>query len=268
MTESDPRGGWWWEDGSRVEESVWLREVVGIYSKIVAKAVTSRIFGICCGVNLTAPGAVQHILDGLQGYGLKSTAWGSIVLPSAAVVSAEDYASIFPEMFVKFYYNSLPLKTSLLGVWSKSKEVREHTNLLVIENPGNERTRTISKYTYAPLSSRPWGLDLPVARSFCMCSPRDGDVYWKRISHQTPKAGKQSKRPAFGEHFVIMQTSCKHARLYIAVFHEGFETLDIGGTTIVRQEFDLSLGAFPLDMRSRVCKRVIKCHIISLNVIH
>ncbi|KAG9103509.1 hypothetical protein FRC06_010291 [Ceratobasidium sp. 370] len=73
-----------------------------------------------------------------------------------------------------------------------------------------------------------------------------------------PKAGKQSKPPAFGEHFMIMQTSCNHARLYIAVFHEGFETLDIGSTSIVRQEFDQSLGAFPLDMSSRVCKPVVK----------
>ncbi|KAG8721235.1 hypothetical protein FRC08_014787 [Ceratobasidium sp. 394] len=253
MTESDPRGGWWWEDGSRIEESVWLQEVVGVYSKIVAKSVTSRIFGLCCGVNLTSPGAVQHILDGLQG-----TAWGSIVLPSAAVVNAEDYAFIFPEIFVKFYYNGLPLKTSLLGVWSKSKDVREHTNLLVIENPGNEQTRTISKYTYAPLSTRPWGLHLPVARSYCMCSPHDDDVRWHRISHRIPKASKRSKRPAFGEHFVVLQASCKHTRLYIAVFQEGFETLDIGGTTIVRQDFDPSLGAFPLDMSSHVCKRLLK----------
>ncbi|KAG9096709.1 hypothetical protein FS749_007904 [Ceratobasidium sp. UAMH 11750] len=253
MTESDPRGGWWWEDGSRIEESMWLQGVTGVYSKVAAKATTSRMFGLCCGLNLTAPQAMKHILDGLQG-----TPWLSIVLPSAPAIHAEDYCSIFPEIFVKLYYNGLPLKTSLLDVWSKSKQVRERTNLVVIENPGNDQTRTILKYTYAPVYSRPWGLYLPVARSFCMCSPRDADVDWKRITHRTPKAHKQSKTPPFGEHFAIVQSSCKHARLFFAVFHSGFDTLDIGGTTIVRQQFDLSLGSFPLDMSSRVCMRVIK----------
>ncbi|KAG9098821.1 hypothetical protein FS749_002882 [Ceratobasidium sp. UAMH 11750] len=243
-TESDPRGGWWFLDGGQAGEKEWLQKTVVVYESIASKALSARIFGVSCGVNLTAPGTVDEILAGLEG-----TSWTSMVLPAAASVQCEDYCWIFPEVFLQLYYNSRPLKTSLLGVWSKGKQVREHTNLIVVEQPGNKEKRTIHKYCYAPENSRPLGLKLPLARAYCLCMPNDSDIKWERLGRHRSLMGTRPLR--FDEVFAVMRSSCKHTLLYIAVFNHGFDVISIGGTTIVRQAYDSDLGCFPLDMHGR-----------------
>lgn len=172
-----------------------------------------------------------------------------MVLPAGASTQPEDFGWIFPEVFLQLYYNSRPLKTSLLGVWSKAKQARVHTDLVVIERPGDANKRTIHKYCYAPENKRPLGLQLPLARAYCVCVPNDSDVKWGRLDRHRSLVGAQSLK--FDEYFTMMASSCGHTLLYIAVFNQGFDVLSVGGTTVLRQAYDFELGHFPLDMNSR-----------------
>lgn len=67
MTESDPSGGWWWNDEGQDSESVWLRGMLGTYQDLANKAISARIFGLCCGINLACPGVVGEITNALKG---------------------------------------------------------------------------------------------------------------------------------------------------------------------------------------------------------
>ncbi|KAG8732398.1 hypothetical protein FRC10_000947, partial [Ceratobasidium sp. 414] len=258
LTESNPGGGWWFQGTSgqplhngeghapgQAAEGHWLQAVLQPYNNISARAVSARIFGLCCGINLSSPGVVQDIAGGLN-----ETKWASIVLPTAPSVIPEEYASMFPEMFMQLYYNTAPLKSALVKTWSRSTRSREHTDLLVIEYPGDPAKRTIQKFCYAPASSRPWGVDTPLARSFCNCVENDSEVRWVR------RRGFRGTK--FGEYFGTLHSSCKHTVLYVAVFAKDFRQVQISGTAIVVQPYSEQLKCFPLDSHERFRFEVAK----------
>ncbi|KAG9082862.1 hypothetical protein FS749_006510, partial [Ceratobasidium sp. UAMH 11750] len=258
LTESSPGGGWWFQgpenqgsasnelpQGAQASEAVWLRTMLNGYDDIVERAVSARIFGLCCGVNLTAPGVVLDIATCLE-----STKWESIVLPTGSSITPEEYACMFPELFTQLYYKSAPLKSALLTTWSRSHRAREHTGLLLIDKTGDPRTCTVQKYSYAPTSSRPWGVDTPFPESFCNCSNDNQAIKWVRP--------KRSPKPAFGEYFATLHSSCKHSVLYLAVFAKDFRLVKIGGTTVVVQSYCEELRGFPLDSHERFRFQVAK----------
>lgn len=162
-----------------------------------------------------------------------------MVLPTASAIQPEEYASIFPELFVQLYYNSAPLKSSLLRVWAKSKRARFHTDLLVMDQVPGKGEISIQKWTYAPEASRPWGIDLPDPASFCSCTGNNWRSRWKRIGNP-PK-------PRFGECFYRYRSGCKHSDVAVAIFVEGLKAIPVDGTQIVIQGYDHGQKTFPLD---------------------
>ncbi|KAG9077797.1 hypothetical protein FRC06_008711, partial [Ceratobasidium sp. 370] len=67
LTESNVAGGWWWDDDAQCSESEWITGILNKYSGIADKALSARVFGLCCGINLSVPGTVQSIADSLTG---------------------------------------------------------------------------------------------------------------------------------------------------------------------------------------------------------
>ncbi|KAG9101960.1 hypothetical protein FS749_001009 [Ceratobasidium sp. UAMH 11750] len=261
LTESSPNGGWWFEDASMAHPSVrdqpaephqdsegrWLSLILKPYTDIAKRAVSARVFGLCCGINLTAPGVVQDIAGCLD-----DSKWDSIILPTASSVTPEEYACFFPELFMQLYYNTSPLKTALLNTWSKSNRARTHSDLLVIEHPSDPTKRTVHKYSYAPSASRPWGIDTPLACSFCNCQEDDSQLTWVRSRE------RRSRAKVFGEYFTTLHSSCKHTVLYLAVFAKDFKLIRISGTKVAVQVYSEELRCFPLDNHERFLFKVAK----------
>ncbi|KAG8718791.1 hypothetical protein FRC08_004352 [Ceratobasidium sp. 394] len=238
LTESDVAGGWWWDNNASCDESEWIAGILQMYSGIAEKALSARVFGLCCGVNLGVPGVVKNIVDSLTG-----SHWDSMVLPGASSVMPEEFGCMLPEVFLQLYYNSRTPRSSIVGVWSKSKRCRFHSDLVIIDHAKDPAARSVQKYTFAPRYSRPWGVSLPVARSFCKCGQSNSEITWKRRS--------KSDKTKFGESFAVMVSSCKHFILYLAVFVGDLETIDMSGTVIVAQRYDDDRGYFPLDSYDR-----------------
>jgi hypothetical protein len=65
LTESNPGGGWWWNSSQQTSEYNWLG-MIDSYSKIATSALTARIFGICCGINLRSEESVDFLLRGMN----------------------------------------------------------------------------------------------------------------------------------------------------------------------------------------------------------
>lgn len=170
----------------------------------------------------------------------RSSAWDSIVLPTASSLMPEEYTTMFPEFFLHLYYNSLPFQKSLRLVWAKSKRARFHTDLLVINRSRGSREISIEKILYAPKASRPWGIHLPTTGSLCGCK---SDVRWK-LRWTKPKQ-------EYGELFFLYRSSCAHTEIAVAVFVDGLKSIQVDGTLIVVQHYDTHLGGFPLDRHDR-----------------
>ncbi|KAG8737090.1 hypothetical protein FRC10_008582 [Ceratobasidium sp. 414] len=66
MTESNPGGGWWHGD-YQGDEAEWLVENLKLYDNIARKALSARIFGVTCGLNLAATGVISRIASTLGG---------------------------------------------------------------------------------------------------------------------------------------------------------------------------------------------------------
>ena len=73
LTESNPTGGWWFESslqegepGLQTTESEWLDQTLHWYNEIAEKAISARVFGICCGINLAASHVVDDIICGFD----------------------------------------------------------------------------------------------------------------------------------------------------------------------------------------------------------
>ena len=163
-----------------------------------------------------------------------------MVLPAASSVSPEEYGSILPELFTQLYYNGLPLRSSLLRVWARSKRARVHTDLFVIDRIAPAARPLVQKYMYAPESSRPWGIDLPVSYSFCACS-KENNSRWKKI-FWAPKL-------KFGEQLVCYRSECGHVDLRIAIFTKDVTKClrQASGTFVLLQDYSRDLCCFPFD---------------------
>jgi hypothetical protein len=165
---------------------------------------------------------------------------------------------MLPELFVQVYYYSLPLRSSLLRVWATSKRARKHTDVLLFERSKEDGNVSLQKFCNAAEGSRPWGVDLPVARSFCNCVDSDDKCRWKRTHTEKPQK--------FKEHFACFRSTCHHTDLQLAVFAEGFTVREINGTHIVVQDFDWSMGRFPLDDRRAYSMKVFSVSLVNCSL--
>ncbi|EUC54397.1 hypothetical protein RSOL_045870, partial [Rhizoctonia solani AG-3 Rhs1AP] len=232
MTESNPGGGWWIDNEAQTDEAAWLSGLVGLYTDIAKKAVTARIFGLCCGLNLTEKQTIPAILSSLA-----NSHWDSVMLPTSSSLLPEELAVIFPELFGQIYYNGAPLKTALVRVWATSQRARAHTDILLIEDLRSQPS--IKKYRYGSLSSRPYGVDLPAPWSFCHCANTGDSPKWKRKAW--------SSKLLHNEFLMRYRTSCGHAHLDLAIFVGTAHIRKAAGVQVVVEDFDHLTGMFPLD---------------------
>lgn len=47
-------------------EAVWLKSILANYKPVAEKALSARIFGLCCGINLACPNVIGDILEGIK----------------------------------------------------------------------------------------------------------------------------------------------------------------------------------------------------------
>jgi hypothetical protein len=69
LTESHPGGGWWLASHTdptktyQVSEEDFLGECLSELRPLAERAVSARVFGICCGLNLPGNGVIKTIHD-------------------------------------------------------------------------------------------------------------------------------------------------------------------------------------------------------------
>lgn len=92
-------------------------------------------------------------------------------------------------------------------------------------------------YVAAPVTTRPYGVDIPVVDCICRCVQSHKTKRWllKYESHHKPPA-KLSK-PA-KEVFLFYVTSCCKFEMSLAIFKGGIEVLEKHGSRVVRIEVD------------------------------
>ncbi|KDN36754.1 hypothetical protein RSAG8_10618, partial [Rhizoctonia solani AG-8 WAC10335] len=178
LTEGDPQGGWWHTSAygnmkdSQVSEQDFLSTCLHNLRKMACKAETARVFGVACGFNLRVNGSMQAILEYL-----KPTAFRSLVLPSTCSLLMCDYLPLLSELFINIYYFGAALEPSLLQIWAKSKQIRVHTGLVIVDRPDLSSEMSAKMILYAPVASRPLGVTLPLVYAVCGCS--DGGGVWE-----------------------------------------------------------------------------------------
>ncbi|KDN34380.1 hypothetical protein RSAG8_12528, partial [Rhizoctonia solani AG-8 WAC10335] len=202
------------------------------YTDIAEKAVSARIFGLCCGLNLAEEKTIPAILSPLV-----NSHWDSVMLPTASSLLPEEISTIFPELFGHIYYNGVPLTTAVVRVWAASQRARVHTDILLIE--GLRGQPTVKKYRYGSLASRPYGVDLPAPWSFCKCAQDGNTPKWKR------KDGKIAR--LHDEFLVRYKTTCNHAHIDLAIFTGNAYIREAAGAQVVIEDFDHQSRTFPLD---------------------
>ncbi|KAG9102124.1 hypothetical protein FS749_015707 [Ceratobasidium sp. UAMH 11750] len=241
LTESHPGGGWWHTSqygrlaASQVSEAQFLRNCLHEIRKLARDAQTARIFGVACGVNLPGKGVLNAIHNHLV-----SRRYLSIVLPTSYSLLLCEYLYIFPELFLNLYYFGSELRASLLRVWGKSREVRLHTGLLVMERPNPNSVFSVSKVMHSPLSHRPLGVDLPVASSVCGC-PED-------LARWNFKTEKQNVR----ETVFLYRSSCCQVELQVAVFADKRRSFLEHGTTFTEEVWNPVTRTFDFQERAMV----------------
>ncbi|CUA75195.1 hypothetical protein RSOLAG22IIIB_05760 [Rhizoctonia solani] len=246
MTESDPRGGWWVTSDDdragayRVDEKTFIYFHTDNLLRLATDALTARIFPVSCGLNLFNEDVVGIIFHMLY-----AAPWESIVLPTSPSLVVNNYAAIFPELFVHLYYFGLPLRSSLLRTWAKSEEARQHTGLLLMERPtGRNQPFAVSKFEHAP-TSRPFGIDLPMVPAVCGC--------WDRYPHHWSLRHTSN---AFGEQFSFYTSSCCGLELHIAIYTDRRIVFNAHGTTIMEEKWDPGAERFSFDPMTMVCMKI------------
>ncbi|KAF8597010.1 hypothetical protein BDV93DRAFT_513685 [Ceratobasidium sp. AG-I] len=237
FTEGTPGGGWWYsadkdpEGPFQATENSFLKYCLKPLKRLATDAVTSRVFGVACGMNLAASPVAASIHKGLD-----SRPWHSILLPTTGVLMASAYVNTLPELFLELYYFSSPLRSAALRVWAKSRETRAHTGLLLMERSDwKTESLYVSRFEHAPPESRPIGVRLPMVDSLCGCWDSEGT--WSRRY--------QSKN--HGEHFFYYGSTCCSVELHIAIYEGRRQILNAHGTTIVEETWDSEQKKFTFD---------------------
>jgi hypothetical protein len=151
---------------------------------------------------------------------------------------------MLPEVLVDLYYYGSPLKSTLLRIWAKSKRVRIHTGLLVMERSQQRDRLVITKYEYCSDNSRPCGVDLPMTESLCGCWGKGGS--WKHIYSKIK----------FGERFLYLRSTCCQTELHLAIFLGPRRVVQIHGAHVAIEDWDYDQGRFTFDPARMVVMRV------------
>jgi hypothetical protein len=154
-----------------------------------------------------------------------------------------DYITIFPDLFVQLYYYGTMFQSALLRAWAKSRQVRVHTGLLMMERSKHQMELEVRKFLFAPEKTSPLGVAFPLAQSVCGCWNVPGEWQWV---HQHTR---------FGELFVYMRSTCCQVELQVAVFLGSRQTIRAHGTTIAVERWDKVRERFPFTQSEMVVMR-------------
>ncbi|KAG9095658.1 hypothetical protein FRC06_009564 [Ceratobasidium sp. 370] len=243
LTESNPGGGWWFDNNAQNDEGDVLRALLKPYDTIAEKALSARLFPIACGLNLAGAGVIGRIREAFQ-----ELKWVSLVMPAAASLVVSEYACILPQLFTHIHYLGTPLSTALVRVWMASKMAAVHTDIVLFEKDG-ERC-SVTKLAYGSASSRPWGLVLPHPGSLCVCARANAPVKWIRQGRSDKVSFNDSEgKRSLEEHWLRYRSSCNHVFLHVAICLAGTTATTGAGAQVIKQPFDDTVGRFPLDSR-------------------
>ncbi|QRW09579.1 hypothetical protein RhiLY_08578 [Ceratobasidium sp. AG-Ba] len=227
VTESNPGGGWWHtsEHGSQkksqVDEDAFLDQCRYQVRHLSARALTSRIFGAACGMNLQGPRAIHLIQSSLL-----QTSYLSVLLPTATNLLLSDYSHILPEILMNLYYLGSDLRSACQRVWGRSREARYHTGLLFIDRSHTQERFLITKVMHAPPKHRPYGLFLPDCWTICGCSSKKAKWVYK------------TEKPHGKEFIYLYLSSCGHVDLRVAVFPSRRRIVQRSGESFVEEDWD------------------------------
>ncbi|KAG8720298.1 hypothetical protein FRC09_009791 [Ceratobasidium sp. 395] len=244
MTEGDPRGGWWHtslhrnQPDSRVNEDKFLESCLRNLHGFGRKAVTARLFGIACGLNLGVPVAMQRIKEYLT-----TTPFISMVLPTSCALLVHEWARILPELFVNLYYFGVGLENSVLRIWGKSTGVRKHTGILLMERPGRGYSFNVKKYMHSPTSSRPYGVELPDVTTICGCR---SDAKWRY------KTEIQNRL----EVVFVFRSTCCGVELQVAIHPTHRRRIKMYDTTMTEEFWHYATESFLFTERENVAMRI------------
>lgn len=151
---------------------------------------------------------------------------------------------MLPETMVNLYYYGAPLRSTLLRIWAKSKRVRIHTGLLVMERFEQADCLALTKYDYSSDNSCPWGVDLPMTASLCGCWGKQGS--WKHVHSKIE----------FGERFLFLRSTCCRMELHIAIFLGSRRIVQVHGAHVAVEDWDPDRCSFTFDPSRMVVMRV------------
>lgn len=270
FTEGNDGGGWWWstaadpDQAQQTSESQFLAQMLSPLNVLIRPAVSARVFGVSCGINLRESDSVKDIFQYMNRsvfsptFGdidcseLYSHLWNSMVLATAVSLLPSDYICILPELFVELYYFGSPFRSSILRVWAKSPVARTHTGLLVMERSDRvQETLHVTRFEHAPPNSRPLGVDLPEVTSLCDC--------WKRQDKDDahdPRWNRHHQSMGHGEIFLFFRSTCCNVELHVAIFPGFRRQVQAHGVLIAEEVWDEKLQRFTFDFSDMVKMQV------------
>ncbi|CAE6540613.1 unnamed protein product [Rhizoctonia solani] len=234
VTESNPGGGWWYRSGTdkdakiQVSEKALLDQCLYELRHLAQSAVTARVYGVACGMNLPGEGVIKAIHDYL--YPLP---YLSFLLPSAYILTAPDYTNMLPELFVHLYYFGAGFRSSVLRTWAVNREARAHTGLVIMDRANSDAAFCVSTVIHSPVYRRPLGVDLPNVTTICGC--QDDKARWKL----------KKRMKGYGDEVVfLLNATCCRTQLQVAIKPGRRRELIMHGTTITEELWDYESMSF------------------------
>ncbi|EUC54677.1 hypothetical protein RSOL_065070, partial [Rhizoctonia solani AG-3 Rhs1AP] len=246
LTESHPGGGWWYtserDRGGKfqVPEQALLDQCLDDLRPLAESAITARVYGVTCGVNLPGEGVIKAIHDYLY-----PRPYLSILLPSAYMLTVPDYTNMLPELFVHLYYFGGSFRASLLRTWAVNREARAHTGMVVMDRINRTAAFRVSKFIHSPINRRPLGVDLPEPTTVCGCD--DGSARWKFVK-KVDGCGD--------EKFFLFYATCCQTQLQTVIKPGRRNQLTMHGTTVTEEVWNYESMSFEFTEFDMVSMRI------------
>lgn len=146
---------------------------------------------------------------------------------------------------MNLYYFGAALRPSLYKVWGQSEEGREHTGLLVIDRNAQEEQFSVTHLMHSPPTSRPLGVQLPIATTICGCPSDPPGGSWSYVKE------RQNGR----ETIFSYNSSCCRLVLHVAIFPGRRRRIDKNDTFFVEEDWNPDARA--LDFKESTMVRMV-----------
>ncbi|KAF8597799.1 hypothetical protein BDV93DRAFT_561937 [Ceratobasidium sp. AG-I] len=229
MSESDPDGGWWVDDGDSYAQSSEY-QVLDFYLQGLHSwaehAVTADIIFTSCGVNLGLADSRRQVISYIS-----PSPWNHLFAAATAALHTPYFTAFFPDFIAQVCYNRFPAEEALLRAWLKFNTARLHTDVFVFSNAATSPRSPCVLYASAPGATRPFGVDIPVVDCVCSCVQTARQKRWMSRYESSPH--KTTK-----EVLLFFVTSCCKYEMHLAVSLSNITPLEKHGSRIVRIPVD------------------------------